>query len=83
MLSVASLADNKFNVLSAVATTFLSSLCLGVDGATSSLGGPLPEILIDIYDEFKSKKFDIALKKQKNLTNFYQNGQRILRRITF
>ena len=70
MLSVASLADNKFNVLSAVATTFLSSLCLGVDGATSSLGGPLPEILIDIYDEFKSKKFDIALKKQKKLNEF-------------
>ena len=82
MLSVASLVDNKFNVLSAVATTFLEFTCLGVDGATSSLD-QFPEILIDIYDEFKSKISDIALKKQKNLTNFYQNGQSDIKRTTF
>lgn len=70
MMNVASLADKKFNVLSAVATTFLSSLCLGVDGGTSSLGGPLPEVLIEIYEEFKSNRINLALQKQRKLNNF-------------
>lgn len=83
MLSVASLVDNKFNVLSAVATTFLSSLCLGVDGGTSSLGGPLPEILIDIYDEFKSKRLDIALKKQKKLNEFLSKWPKSIKEDNF
>ena len=67
---VAELADDSFNVLSAVISTFYSSLCLGVDGSTSSVGSPLPEVLIDIYKEFLNNNHAKALKLQRELNNF-------------
>ena len=70
MAKVASLADDKFNVISAVISTFYSSLVLGVDGSTSSVGTPLPEILIEIYKLFEEKKYDECLFAQRKLNEF-------------
>lgn len=70
MGKVAALADKDFNVLSAVVSTFYSSLCLGVDGGTSSVGGPLPEVMIEIYDHFIAGRHDEALVAQRKLNEF-------------
>jgi len=70
MERVARLSDENFNVLSAVAATFYSSLLVGVDGATSSIASPLPEIMIDIYREYKLNNFNSALTKQRKLNDF-------------
>jgi 4-hydroxy-tetrahydrodipicolinate synthase len=67
---VAALADENFNVLAAVVSTFYSSLCLGVDGATSSVGSPLPEAMIEIYDHFKAGQHAEALLAQRKLNEF-------------
>ena len=67
---VAALSDDSFNVLSAVISTFYSSLCQGVDGSTSSVGSPLPEILIEIYKNFINQNHDKSLKLQRKLNQF-------------
>ena len=67
---VAALADSEFNVLSAVVSTFYSSLCLGVDGATSSVGSPMPEAMIDIYEHFQAGRHAEALAAQRKLNDF-------------
>lgn len=67
---VAALADDSFNVMSAVVSTFYSSLCLGVDGATSSVGSPLPEAMIEIYGHFTAGRHAEALAAQRKLNDF-------------
>lgn len=73
MEKVARLADDDFNVLSAVISTFFSSLCLGVDGGTSSLGGPLAEVMIDLYQKFEAGNHEEALLAQQKLNLFLES----------
>jgi len=67
---VAALADENFNVLSAVVSTFYVSLCLGVDGGTSSVGGPLPEVMIELYQHHAAGRHEEALRVQRKLNAF-------------
>ena len=75
---VADLACSDFNVISAVASTLLPSLSVGVDGATSSLAGAFPEVLIDIYDKFSTGKRREALQAQRKLNNFTSSWPKAL-----
>jgi dihydrodipicolinate synthase/N-acetylneuraminate lyase len=67
---VARLADDKFQVITAVASQLYACLCVGSRAHTSSLGSCLPEILIRIYDLFTEGKFDQALSEQHRLNDF-------------
>lgn len=68
--SVAQLADENFNVISAVVSTLVPSLAIGVDGATSSVAGAIPEVVIDIYKCMIGGNFVEALAKQRRLNDF-------------
>lgn len=68
--SVAQLADENFNVISAVVSTLVPSLAIGVDGATSSVAGAIPEVVIDIYKSVIGGNFVEALSKQRKLNDF-------------
>ena len=67
---VARLADDKFQVITAVASQLYACLCMGSRAHTSSLGSCLPEILIHIYELFTEEKFDQALSEQHRLNDF-------------
>lgn len=66
----AMLADDDFQVMTAVASTLYPSLCLGIKAATSSLASCLPETLIAIYDHFQAGDHPAALAEQQKLINF-------------
>lgn len=80
---VSALADQNFNVLSAVASTLFSSLSLGVDGSTSSLAGAFPEVLIDIYNKFQTNRTAEALGAQRKLNNFVSSWPKDLSKDNF
>lgn len=67
---VASLADGKFQVITAVAAQLYACLRMGSKAHTSSLGSCLPEVLIRIYDLFTEGKNEEALAEQIMLSNF-------------
>ncbi|MBW1705217.1 MAG: dihydrodipicolinate synthase family protein [Deltaproteobacteria bacterium] len=67
---VARLADDKFQVITAVASQLYACLCMGSRAHTSSLGSCLPEILIRIYELFTEGKYDKALSEQHRLNDF-------------
>lgn len=73
MEKVARLSSKNFTVLSAVAKNLLASLSVGVDGSTSSLGSPLPEVLISIFKSFERNDIKDALKKQRLLNKFLES----------
>ncbi len=81
--SVAQLADENFNVISAVAATLLPSLAVGVDGATSSLAGAIPEVLIDIYKACVNGDWVDALSKQRKLNMFMEKWPKELAKDNF
>lgn len=81
--SVAQLSDDNFNVISAVASTLLPSLSVGVDGSTSSLAGVIPEVLIDIYKAYNSGELTVALEKQRKLNDFMNQWPRDLAKDNF
>jgi dihydrodipicolinate synthase/N-acetylneuraminate lyase len=83
MSEVASLADDDFNIISAVASTLLPSLTVGVDGSTSSLAGAFPEVLIDIYEKFLNNNSAEALKAQRKLNEFVSNWPKALSKDNF
>ncbi len=64
------LADEDFQVMSSVATTLYTSLCLGVKAHTTSIASCLPEILLNIYRLFNSGNREEALKEQLRLIKF-------------
>lgn len=67
---VTTLVDEEFNIISAVASTLVPSLAVGVDGATSSLAGAFPEPLIAIYKQFIAGNLNGALQLQRKLNEF-------------
>jgi dihydrodipicolinate synthase/N-acetylneuraminate lyase len=67
---VAHLADDGFQVITAVASQLYACLCMGSKGHTSSLGSALPEILIRIYELFQEGKLAESLQEQHRLNLF-------------
>ena len=67
---VAALADDTFQVITAVASQMFACLSVGSKAHTSSLASCLPEFMIKIYDLFIQKRFDEALSEQHKLNDF-------------
>jgi len=63
-------ADEDFQVITSVASTLLACLALGSKAHTTSLASCLPEILIRIYELFRSGKTAEALGEQRRLLAF-------------
>jgi 4-hydroxy-tetrahydrodipicolinate synthase len=68
--AVAALADQTFQVITAVASQLYACLAMGSKGHTSSLGSCLPEALIKIYKLFQEEQFLEAKNEQLLLNEF-------------
>jgi dihydrodipicolinate synthase/N-acetylneuraminate lyase len=69
---VAKLADEGFQVITAVASQLYACLSLGSKAHTSSLSCCLPEPMIEIYDLYTRGKYDESLGAQRRLNIFLQ-----------
>lgn len=69
-IKVCGMATADFQVITAVATQFFASLALGSAAGTSSLGGCIPEPLIELYRLFTAGRTAEALDLQKKITAF-------------
>jgi dihydrodipicolinate synthase/N-acetylneuraminate lyase len=67
---VAAMADEQFQVITAVASQLHACLCMGSKGHTSSLSCCVPEPMIEIYELFLQKKIDESLAAQLRLNEF-------------
>jgi dihydrodipicolinate synthase/N-acetylneuraminate lyase len=69
---VAGMADEQFQVITAVASQLHACLCMGSKGHTSSLSCCMPEPMIEIYELFLKGKIDESLAAQHRLNKFLQ-----------
>jgi 4-hydroxy-tetrahydrodipicolinate synthase len=69
---VAKLADEEFQVITAVASQLYACLSLGSKAHTSSLSCCLPEPMIEIYELYVKGKYDDSLGAQRRLNVFLQ-----------
>ncbi len=69
---VIALADENFQVITAVVKQFYSSLCLGVKGGTTVDACPYPDMIIEIYQQFTSGNLGNALKAQRRLNRLLE-----------
>ena len=69
---VAGMANDEFQVITAVASQLYACLCMGSKAHTSSLGSCLPEILIKIYEFFLEGEYNKALAEQRLLNRFLE-----------
>lgn len=69
---VAKLADEGFQVITAVASQLYACLSLGSKAHTSSLSCCLPEPMIEIYDLYIKGKYDESLSAQRRLNIFLE-----------
>jgi 4-hydroxy-tetrahydrodipicolinate synthase len=70
---VSALADEQFQVITAVASQLYACLCMGSMAHTSSLGSALPDQLILVYDLFKEGKMNQALHAQYRLNDILKD----------
>jgi len=70
MIKVIGMADENFQVITAVAGQFYTVLAMGVAGSTTSLASPLPDALLTIYDLFQGGRHDEAMAAQRKLIKF-------------
>jgi 4-hydroxy-tetrahydrodipicolinate synthase len=68
--SVTGMADEQFQVITAVASQLHACLCMGSKGHTSSLACCIPEPLIEIYELFLQGKIEESLTAQYRLNDF-------------
>lgn len=80
---VVTMADDEFQVITAVASILYTCLCLGVKAHTTSLASCLPEPLVEIYDLFQTGDREKALEKQMRFVNFLEMLPRRLRNDNF
>lgn len=80
---VVMMADQEFQVITAVGSILYSCLCLGVKAHTTSLASCLPEPLVEIYDLFQAGDRDNALKKQMKFVSFLERLPHRLRNDNF
>lgn len=64
---VIAMADENFQVITAVVRTFYASLCLGVKGGTTVEACPFVNPIVDIYEKFMSGDMKAALAAQRRL----------------
>jgi 4-hydroxy-tetrahydrodipicolinate synthase len=69
---VAGLADDEFQVITAVASQLFACLSLGSKAHTSSLSCCLPEPMIEIYELYDKGKYKGSLAAQRRLNIFLQ-----------
>lgn len=69
---VISLADDNFQVLTAVVRTFYASLCLGVKGGTTVEACPFVNPIVDLYEMFVSGDREGALSIQRKLNRMLE-----------
>jgi 4-hydroxy-tetrahydrodipicolinate synthase len=69
---VAGLADEEFQVITAVASQLYACLSMGSKGHTSSLSCCLPEPMIDIYELYVQGKYEESLAAQRRFNIFLQ-----------
>jgi 4-hydroxy-tetrahydrodipicolinate synthase len=67
---VARMADDQFQVITAVASQLHACLCMGSKGHTSSLSCCVPEPMIEIYELFLQGKIEESLAAQYWLNDF-------------
>lgn len=67
---IISIADDNFQVITAVANQLYPCLCMGSRAHTSSLASCLPEQMIKIYKLFSENRHAEALKQQRLLSDF-------------
>lgn len=67
---VARMADDQFQVITAVASQLHACLCMGSKGHTSSLSCCVPEPMIEIYELFLQRKIEESLAAQNRLNDF-------------
>lgn len=70
---VISLADGDFQVITAVAKTFFSNLCLGVKGTTTVEACPFPDLIIEIYENFNQGNTSKALEMQRKFNRLTEH----------
>ncbi|WP_319525416.1 dihydrodipicolinate synthase family protein [uncultured Desulfosarcina sp.] len=70
---VASLADEQFQVITAVASQLYACLCMGSKAHTSSLGSAIPDQLIYVYNLFKAGNLKEALGAQHVLNDILRD----------
>jgi 4-hydroxy-tetrahydrodipicolinate synthase len=69
---VVRMADEQFQVITAVASQLHACLCMGSRGHTSSLSCCVPEPMIEIYERFSQGKIEESLAAQHKLNDFLQ-----------
>jgi len=69
---VARMADEQFQIITAVASQLHACLCMGSKGHTSSLSCCIPEPMIEIYELFLQGKIEESLAAQHRLNDFLQ-----------
>jgi len=67
---VAGMADDQFQVITAVASQLHACLCMGSKGHTSSLSCCIPEPMIEIHELFLERKIEESLAAQHRLNAF-------------
>jgi 4-hydroxy-tetrahydrodipicolinate synthase len=73
---VAGMADDRFQVITAVASQLHACLCMGAKGHTSSLSCCIPEPMIEIYELFLDGRIEESLAAQHRLNAFLEQLSR-------
>ena len=69
---VIGLADENFQVITAVVKTFYASLCLGVKGGTTVEACPFIDPIVELYEKFVSGDREGALIQQRKLNRMFE-----------
>jgi len=69
---VIALADDDFQVLTAVVRTLYASLCLGVKGATTVEACPFIDPILDIYQKFQDGDLSASLLAQRKFNRMLE-----------
>jgi len=70
---VISMADDKFQVITAVVRTFYANLCLGVKAATTVEACPFADEIIRIYADFQQGNMQESLEHQQKLNRMLED----------
>jgi len=83
MLSVIDMAEEGFQVITAVASQFYACLGMGSQAHTSSLGSALPKAMMEIYDHFQAGRLAEAREAQRKLNAFLKAWPKRLKEDNF
>ena len=71
-LRVIALADDRFQVITAVVKQFYACLAMGAKAGTTSVAGAIIEPVQEIYELFRAGRHEEALKLQNRFTSFLE-----------